>query len=206
MTDTIREANPSPLAAARERERIRVKRDVSTIAVRLFEERGYDAVTMEDVAAATAVSVATLYRRFTTKENLVCWQPDEQRAMAALLTAVQSGKTLSAAATSLARELPDDAIDAIEETARVRLRLIAGHPSLQAAVQEKARSFIDEILRATDAHDDRPRLEREIETRCVAAALEAANNAWLRGEGSLRACTLRALEILTKSLPSVTAG
>jgi AcrR family transcriptional regulator len=184
------------LAEARERERIRVMREISAIAVRLFDERGYDNVTMEEVADATGVSVATLYRRFTTKENLVCWQSDEQLGMATLVAAIQSGQPISSAAISLAQALPDDAVEAIEATARTRLRLIAGHASLQAVAREKAESFITAILEASEVNDHRPLLERETETRCVAAAFEAGSNAWLRGEGSLRDCTLQALDVL----------
>lgn len=184
------------LAEARERERIRVMRDVSAIAVRLFDERGYDNVTMEEVADTTGVSVATLYRRFTIKENLVCWQSDEQSGMATLVAAIQSGQTISSAAMGLAQALPDDAVEAIEATARTRLRLIAGHASLQAAAREKAESFITATLEASGVNDQRPLLERETETRCVAAAFEAGNNAWLRGEGNLRHCTLHALDLL----------
>lgn len=184
------------LAEARERERIRVIRDVSAIAVRLFDEDGYDNVTMEEVADATGVSVATLYRRFTTKENLVCWQSDEQLGMATLVAAIQSGQIITSAAWGLAQALPDDAFEAIEATARTRLRLIAGHASLQAAAREKAESFITAILEASGVSDRRPMLERETETRCVAAAFEAGSNAWLRGEGSLRDCTLHALDLL----------
>lgn len=185
------------LAEARKRERIRVMRDVSAIAVRLFDERGYDNVTMEELADASGVSVATLYRRFATKENLVCWQSDEQVGMATLVVAVGSGRPIGSAAMGLAQALPDDAVEAIETTARIRLRLIAGHASLQAAAREKGESFITAILEASDASDHRPLLQRETEIRCVAAAFEAANNAWLRGEGSLRDCTLQALDLVS---------
>ena len=184
------------LAEARERERIHVMRDVSAIAVCLFDERGYDNVTMEEVAGATGVSVATLYRRFTTKENLVCWQSDEQLGMATLVAAIQAGQPITSAAMGLAQGLPDDAVEAVEATARTRLRLIAGHASLQAVARGKAESFITAILEASGVSDQRPLLERETETRCVAAAFDAGSNAWLRGEGSLRDCTLHALDIL----------
>jgi AcrR family transcriptional regulator len=184
------------LAEARERERTRVMRDVSAIAVRLFHEHGFDNVRMEHVAEASSVSVATLYRRFGTKENLVCWQSDEQTAMATLRSAVGSGTPLSRAAMDLAQTLPDEAVDAIETTARTRLQLIAENASLQAAIREKAEAFVEGVLAASADHDQRPLLERETEVRCVAAALEAGNHAWLRGEGSLRDCVARALGAL----------
>ena len=186
----------SRLAEAREQERIRVMRDVSAIAVHVFDERGFDRVTMEEIANATGVSVATLYRRFATKENLVCWQSDEQEGMATLVAAIESGQPLLGAAMALAQELPDEAVEAIEATARTRLRLIGSHASLQAAAREKSESFITAILEASEANDRSPLLERETETRCVAAAFEAGRNAWLRDEGSLRDCTVRALELV----------
>lgn len=40
-------------------------------AVRLFTEHGYDAVTVADVAEAAGVSAMTVYRHFSTKEDLV---------------------------------------------------------------------------------------------------------------------------------------
>lgn len=186
------------LAEARARERTRVMRDVSAIAVRLFAERGYGNVRMEDVAEASGVSVATLYRRFTTKENLVCWQADEQTGMAMLLAAVRSGRRISEAAMELARALPDEAVEAIEGTARMRLQLISEHGSLQAASREKGESFVQEVLDASAGGDPRCLLERETEIRCVAAAFEAGSRAWLRGEGSLRECSVRALGFLSR--------
>jgi AcrR family transcriptional regulator len=189
---------PGRLQEARERERVRVKREISAIAVQLFDERGYDQVTMEDIAAATGVSVATLYRRFTTKENVVCWQSDEEQAMATLVAAIRSGHSISSAAMALARTLPDDAVEAIAATARTRLQLIADHAPLQAAAREKSEVFLTAILEASQASDQRPLLERETETRCVAAAFQAGSNAWLRGEGSLRECTVHALTLANR--------
>lgn len=190
------------LAQARERERVRVMREVSAIAVRLFDERGYGNVTMEEVADASEVSVATLYRRFATKESLVCWQSDEQGGMVSLVDAAQAGRPMISAAIDLAHGLSDDAVDAIEATARTRLRLIAENAALQRAARDKSQSFITAILAASETTDPRTLLERETEARCVAAAFEAANNAWLRGEGSLRDCTLRALDVLVVRYPS----
>lgn len=39
--------------------------------MRLFTGRGYDAVTVADVAEAAGVSAMTVYRHFPTKEDLV---------------------------------------------------------------------------------------------------------------------------------------
>lgn len=55
----------------RERQRIETDRLIQAHAVRLFTLRGYDAVTVADVAEAAGVSVMTVYRHFPTKEDLV---------------------------------------------------------------------------------------------------------------------------------------
>lgn len=183
------------LRTARRRERLAVMRQVSAVAIELFDERGFDQVTMETVATASGISPATLYRWFGTKENLVCWQPDEDRAMTALVCLVDEGMSVLRAAEQVAAELPEEGIEAIETTARTRLALIASHPSLRAAAQQKAGSFVTTLLSA-GASDERALLARETEIRCVAAALDAANQAWLRGEGPLRACALEALAVL----------
>jgi AcrR family transcriptional regulator len=128
------------LSAEINRARAEVMREISAIAVQLFEERGYDCVTMKDVAYEAGVSVATLYRRYSNKENLVVWNPDEQAEMDALRSALQSGTSLVGAARQMADHLPDDAAEAVEATARIRLHLIRAHPSLQAAARMKSES------------------------------------------------------------------
>jgi len=55
----------------RERKRQRMYQDVSEIAIRLFLERGFDAVSVAEVAAAAEISKPTLFRYFPAKEDLV---------------------------------------------------------------------------------------------------------------------------------------
>ena len=44
---------------------------VSRVALRLFERRGFDKVTMDEIAAAASVSRRTLFRLFPSKSDLV---------------------------------------------------------------------------------------------------------------------------------------
>ena len=55
----------------RDRQRAQILADIRRAAFRLFTERGYDAVTTEEVAAAAGVSARTLFRYVPTKEELL---------------------------------------------------------------------------------------------------------------------------------------
>ena len=55
----------------RERWRINAMRTIQERALDLFDERGFDAVTIEEIAAAAEVSPSSVYRYFGTKEGLI---------------------------------------------------------------------------------------------------------------------------------------
>ncbi|MFI6825131.1 TetR/AcrR family transcriptional regulator [Micromonospora sp. NPDC050187] len=55
----------------RERKRERTRQAISTAAVTLFLARGFDAVSVAEVAAAAEVSKPTLFKYFGSKEDLV---------------------------------------------------------------------------------------------------------------------------------------
>lgn len=57
----------------RQRNKLAAQRAVQEAALVLFEARGFDAVTVEDVASAAGVSAMTVYRYFGTKEGIVLW-------------------------------------------------------------------------------------------------------------------------------------
>jgi AcrR family transcriptional regulator len=58
----------------RERKKRRMYETVSEIAIRLFLEKGFDAVSVAEVAAAAEISKPTLFRYFPTKEDLVLYR------------------------------------------------------------------------------------------------------------------------------------
>ena len=55
----------------RDRQRAQIRADIRRAAFRLFVERGYDAVTTEEIAAAAGVSPRTFFRHVPTKEELL---------------------------------------------------------------------------------------------------------------------------------------
>jgi AcrR family transcriptional regulator len=55
----------------RDRQRAQIRADIRRAAFRLFVERGYDAVTTEEIASAAGVSPRTFFRYVPTKEELL---------------------------------------------------------------------------------------------------------------------------------------
>ena len=60
----------------RERTRRAVTREIGEAALALFVERGYEATTIDDVAAAVGMSQRSVFRYFATKEEIVLGKLD----------------------------------------------------------------------------------------------------------------------------------
>ncbi|MFD5797838.1 TetR/AcrR family transcriptional regulator [Streptomyces diastatochromogenes] len=71
----------------RERKKRRMYQDVSDTAVALFLERGFDAVSVAEVAAAAGISKPTLFRYFPAKEDLVLHRIADHETEAARVVA-----------------------------------------------------------------------------------------------------------------------
>ncbi len=75
-----------PTLGLRERNRARTYAEIADAALDLFERQGYDATTVDQIAAAAAVSPATFFRYFATKEDVLF--ADEEPSAAALTARV----------------------------------------------------------------------------------------------------------------------
>ncbi len=62
---------PTRQESLRDRQRAQIRADIRRAAFRLFVERGYDAVTTEEIAAAAGVSPRTFFRHVPTKEEVL---------------------------------------------------------------------------------------------------------------------------------------
>ncbi|MFI6659611.1 TetR/AcrR family transcriptional regulator [Streptomyces sp. NPDC050523] len=74
----------------RERKKQRMYEHVSEVAIRLFLEKGFDAVSVAEVAAAAEISKPTLFRYFPAKEDLVLYRIVDHEDEAARIVAGQA--------------------------------------------------------------------------------------------------------------------
>lgn len=93
-----RMTDPEPIGR-RERKKAATRKAISDAATLLFLERGFDAVSIREIAEAADVSPTTVFAHFPQKEALVFDEDDEQREL--LVAAVRE----RAAGTSISDAL-----------------------------------------------------------------------------------------------------
>src|ERR1700743_1789484 len=78
------DAGRAATAGLREAKKARTAASLREHALRLFREHGYQATTVEQIAAAAEVSPSTFFRYFPTKEDVVLQDDMDTRLIAAL--------------------------------------------------------------------------------------------------------------------------
>lgn len=89
----------------RERKKRQTRQRIRDVAIGLFVERGFDNVTINEVAAAAEVSVNTVYNYFSGKEDLVL-PPEEAspRRLADIVRGRRPGESAAGAVLTRLRE------------------------------------------------------------------------------------------------------
>jgi AcrR family transcriptional regulator len=122
----------------RERKKQRTRQAITEAALRLFNERGFEQVTVAEVARAADVSEGTVFNYFPTKEDLFYAQMEEFEAT--LVEAVRDRAAGESAAAAFERALLErSGVLASRERAELITkvtRAIDASPSLQARERE----------------------------------------------------------------------
>jgi len=85
----------------RERKKLATRQLIAETARRLFAERGFDRVTVAEIARSADVSEKTVFNYFATKEDLVYWQLEAFEAR--LLGAISEREPGESALTAFSR-------------------------------------------------------------------------------------------------------
>jgi AcrR family transcriptional regulator len=133
----------------RERKKQRTRQLIAETALRLFTERGFDAVTVAEVARAADISEGTVFNYFPTKEDLFYDQMESfEEALIEAVRARAPGESVLGAFRRFVLERSGRL--AAEETADVittAARLVADSPALQA----REREIVDRSTRSLAA-------------------------------------------------------
>ncbi|MEV0198816.1 helix-turn-helix domain-containing protein [Nonomuraea sp. NPDC050691] len=103
-----------PVVGRRERKKAATRQAIADAALRLFLERGYDRVSIRDIAEAADVSTTTLFKHFPGKEALVFDQEEDREA--GLIAAVRR------------RPAGQGVVDALREHVLASWLPVATHP------------------------------------------------------------------------------
>jgi AcrR family transcriptional regulator len=163
------------------------KRAIQEQALRLFVEKGYEATTVEEIAAAAGVSHMTFFRYFPRKEevveydeydpmleDLIAARPPDEAPITALHNAIRVG---------LQQVMGTD-----REAVLVRTRLILDNPELRSrnlVAQDTTRDLFARAL-ARRAGLPKPDLAATVQAAAALGAIATALTAWAQsGESDL---------------------
>jgi AcrR family transcriptional regulator len=128
-------------AGLRERKKARTRASLREHALRLFREQGYQATTVEQIAAAAEVSPSTFFRYFPTKEDVVLQDDMDTRMVEAFARQPRDLAPIAAVRAAM-REAWASFTPAEWEEIREGARLSMGVPEIRArAMNEFARTI-----------------------------------------------------------------
>jgi AcrR family transcriptional regulator len=167
-------AHVRPVLGRRDRKRLETRNGLAAVALELFAERGFDAVTVNDIADRADVDPSTFYRHFGSKEAVIFsdlgdWTGhlgDAVRAQPAELPLLETMRT---GIKNLAANLMVDI-----DNERHRAKLTKSSPSVRAqglavreALIEGVTLAIADRMAVDPARDGRPYL---LAASCILAA------------------------------------
>ncbi len=125
---------PGQPEGLRERKKRKTRQALGSAAMRLFAERGYEATTVADIAAAAEVSTRTFFAYFPNKEDVFFADTEERLDLFRQAFAAHAGALppLTAMRATLDQIIESASRDLFSPDRSVRLRLLIERPELRA--------------------------------------------------------------------------
>lgn len=199
------DAGDHPRPGLRERRKALTAAELEAAAYRLFGERGFDNVTVDDIAAEADVSRRTFFRYFASKEDVLL--ADHFVQLARLREAMASRPDDEPIVTALRNSVLSLTSDFEERKEKVviRARLMRDTPSLQARSlvhQQLWENAMQEMVADRLGVDPVKDLRPGVVAAAALAAMRVAFTIWLNAgcDGDVIALTTEALDLLDGGL------
>lgn len=131
----------------RDRKKEATRQAISNVATRLFVERGFDQVSVADIAHEADVARKTVFNYFPRKEDLVFDREEETRALVREALASRGWRSPVAAFQTLMRALVESQhpLFRVSERPVQFWRMVAESPSLTARARELQVTLADDL-------------------------------------------------------------
>jgi AcrR family transcriptional regulator len=161
----------------RERKKAATRQRIQDEAMRLFLERGYEATTVEEIAAAAGVSHMTFFRHYPSKDDVVALD-DYDPLMAELIRTRPADehpveRVRATVLAGLAAVYADN-----RDTILARAQLIQSTPGLRARALDNQRATEALFASALAPPGGEDALEVQVLAAACVAALVTAVNRW----------------------------
>jgi AcrR family transcriptional regulator len=174
-------------AGLRERKKEKTREALIAAALALFNERGFDHVTVEEIADACDVSPRTFFRYFGSKEDVLFADGDRRKGL--LMEAVVAqpdGLSPFAALENAIREFAGDYTNQ-RDVLRARHQIVNTTPSLRSGTAERQQRWEADVVDLLKS-SGRAKKASDLELRMVVAttmtALRVAMETWLAADAS----------------------
>jgi AcrR family transcriptional regulator len=199
------EETAAPVEGLRERHRKRTASDLEEAALVLFSEKGFDAVTIDDIAAAADVSRRTFFRYYASKEDVIL--SDHPKRLGELQAALDRRPAEEPALTALRHAILSLAGSFEEQREHMlrRFRLVTETPALEArslCLQRNWEAAVTAMLAERMGVDPAKDLRPGVVAATTMAAMRIATANWLAvgGHGDLPAIVAASLDLLDGGL------
>ncbi|MEU8504709.1 helix-turn-helix domain-containing protein [Streptomyces brevispora] len=160
----------------RERKKLETWRTIRSVALGLFDEQGYEATVIEQIAAAANVSRATFFNYFASKEAVVFDQdPEDRHTWQTLMHGRPADEPLWDALTVILTEF----IESLRDRMALQRHLKAESPALARSGQNFGEQFFTALRQwvvSRAPHTDEP--AATLQLNLALAAATTAYDTW----------------------------